>query len=1116
MRFHVFPTEEALQLALASRLVPPEVQAAPARFSRAPDGAIAVKPARPLSREVLRALERAGVRPERAPAESSEVRCWPEILPARPTSALPDPLGPVVFAFPRAEGHLDSARRPFRPSEVEAQPASAERSRTARDRPPEAEPKCVPLLELCGELLRLGCDRQEVLLLEGGPVSALLRVIEPPYFTFARALERTGGVRAFIPAAEGVWVETGYSHPFASVVRPPEGVIVLIPGEGPWWTVEDGPWTDSQRLVELALPGPPIALRSVDSPPRLRVPLRLVPSRRSEPPSLWILRMEPVRALEELAETWPEAVVSRLAFAIVTAPGEAPIAVVRARPSREGPPALTLGEPYAPILEIPNLFVPIDRRIEPPLRRDRLRSLLADDPERLSWLTALGSGAEEGFRVESVPDAAFVPLAESIDYVLDVAVPVLEPWVRSTTFDLEPFEVVEERTRPRRKAPKPAAERPPEPPAPARPQASSAPPSEASSTRTPDQVPASDAERELNELEQAFFQLPAAADSPERHGLWRRMGALHGQLGHSREAALCWSRALWEAEGDDARSVARAWVGAARLKAQEILSRPEAGVDEARALASQIALAAVASGEGLPGAIDLHAVQRWLDAHDEALDVRSLWLARAGLARLVGGDALALAQARDRVLHRLGQGLSLERDVPRFLRFGIPGQRGEGSLAAARLGTQLEGLLERFEGTSRKRSAVEAPLPLTRAYVRLVFAYGFARLGQVDRARALREPGDVLDRGDPVHRYLVRAYQVRIDQALEGHPPGAAWPPELADELASLEGLARYKVDRLRQSSAVLEPQERLDAVDAFLRRSTSGPDAFARVRQASGPVELGTELEAVLGLARGATAAERGRLVHGAIDYLPLLPGAEALPLLDRMLASCEDLVPAQRAGLLGEALRVAGHFDDGVRVRAWSAALEEQLAIIDDGSAAEVARGLGSGLRSLRRLGFRDEAAALLEAAAAIRGDGPAFLMARLAVAGGFAALQRLDAATPILEEAFARLAQEKGPISERLAIARATCSALACAPLDVALPGLWRVGEQLPSITDSFNTNSHYCLSLIDFADALVMGHSSEELAVPEAARRFVEADEYLVRRRIHREIHHQGGRAEMEPV
>ena len=61
-----------------------------------------------------------------------------------------------------------------------------------------------------------------------------------------------------------------------------------------------------------------------------------------------------------------------------------------------------------------------------------------------------------------------------------------------------------------------------------------------------------------------------------------------------------------------------------------------------------------------------------------------------------------------------------------------------------------------------------------------------------------------------------------------------------------------------------------------------------------------------------------------------------------------------------------------------------------------------------------------------------------------------------------------------------------------------------DQLPLVTDSFNTNSHYCLSVVHFVESLVRGHAADDLVLGELGRRWLDEDEYLVRRRIHRDL------------
>src|SRR5690606_21175235 len=132
---------------------------------------------------------------------------------------------------------------------------------------------------------------------------------------------------------------------------------------------------------------------------------------------------------------------------------------------------------------------------------------------------------------------------------------------------------------------------------------------------------------------------------------------------------------------------------------------------------------------------------------------------RVALSELAGGDRLGLARARDRLLARIHRGLSLDRDVPSFLR-----RAGAGRDAAQieLLAAKLDALLETFDKTKRRRSATEADPKLTSAYVRFVVAYGAARLGRNERAAELRDAALKALPADPIHDVLSRGYVARI------------------------------------------------------------------------------------------------------------------------------------------------------------------------------------------------------------------------------------------------------------------------------------------------------------------------------------------------------------------
>jgi hypothetical protein len=1069
-----FDHASALTAAITSGLVPAAVAARPARVWREAEGAIRVAPAAPLAKEIEAALARAGARAGEAPAGGVEVTCWAEILPPH-RAPEPADLDEVVFVAP------DEAS----------------------------------VLALAGEILRLGCDRQE-LGIAGDRL--LLRALGPPYYAVARALDRAGGLRAFTGAG-GVLTEIGYAHPFAGTLRPAEGHLLFIDGDGRFTQLPfTGAWRSVYEHVKLVLPAPAPSLAPRAPAGTLEVALRLARAHRGVAPSLWVVREDAEAQLDALVRALPDEILERLLFAVATTSEGATLVVLKARPGPGGPPEIALrAAGHAPVVQIANLFAPVDTVLDPPLRSEVVRKLLAPDPDVITWIEPAASGALTSC---ALPASAFTPLADWVEYVIEGGARAIEPWIRGVTFAFEEFESIggewddaadhvasvksaakdESRSAKRRgKARAPEPER-----APAAPALAPEPTPVAQAMLEPLVVtPHTPAPRveELAAIERRFLDLDAPADAPARRPLWLEMARINADLGRRRDAGLCWTRAIWDAPEIEAREITRRWAEAeARAEGSDLaglLALPAPGADAIRAVAAL----ASAAGEALRPRVA--EVSAFLDRRDDDLDVRSLWLARLALSHAVGGDRLGLTRAHDRVLAKLHRGLSIDRDVPTFLRFVGRGERGE-STAIVRLARELGRLHERFVATPRARSSVEAPLPLTRAYVDFTFAYGFARLGEIDRARRLADAAaGALDLADPVHGFLARTYRERVKQAVEGAPLETALPADLTGALNGLERFLRYKVDRLRQSSTILEPQERLDPMLAFHRgdRDPRGAELEA-LRGETSRARLGAEVARLFPLAQAAAPEDRARLFDGLMDFFPQLPESQAVPYLEEIAHGLAGIAAPRRAQLLEEALMLAGHFGRAELVRRLVAQIEPLFAELGPEHVGEAASTIAAIQRALRRVGLKAEAAHLVDALrAAAKGKGTPMLLARLSLAGASFALG--EPARAAIDEALAALGGEL-MMADRLQIARGVARAVAHAPEDLALATLARLADGLRLVTDSFNTNSHFCLSLIAFMESLVLGYAAEDLALGDVGRQWLDDDEVLVRRRVHRDL------------
>jgi hypothetical protein len=97
------------------------------------------------------------------------------------------------------------------------------------------------------------------------------------------------------------------------------------------------------------------------------------------------------------------------------------------------------------------------------------------------------------------------------------------------------------------------------------------------------------------------------------------------------------------------------------------------------------------------------------------------------------------------------------------------------------------------------------------------------------------------------------------------------------------------------------------------------------------------------------------------------------------------------------------------------------------------------------------------------------------------------------------------------EQTALACAYAAALGQARLDLALPRTLELYRRLTAVHDAFTTNSHYSLSRLDVVEATILALVNDDFKVSPEARRWLDDDEFLVRRRIHRTVHAEMGKA-----
>jgi len=770
------------------------------------------------------------------------------------------------------------------------------------------------------------------------------------------------------------------------------------------------------------------------------------------------------------------------------------------------------------------------------------RRLLAG-PEGVVWLSPIGDG---GFVPESLPDAAFRPLDQWVDYVLDREHRPLRAWVESARFDFEPFACADDgreggdpaapKRKRKRKEPAPTeapatAGNPDSAPEPARPGRSKAEAAEVPAPSAPDPNLV-----RLRELESTFLERPTPPEDEGRAALLLEMADLNARLDRPADASACWAMAVWGWEVPPAE-VVDAWAEATRRPIAEpadldrLLGAEAPAADALRALAVGLIQAGFGGRDWPALAGRLGRIPHFLEGHEARLPARVAWLAWLAITRLSGGDVLALARARDRLLERLHQGgLRPDLDLPGFLRHGTGASGDRNRLVR----DHLIAIRDRAIAWAGRGHMVA---PNTGVLADLVFAHGMARLGDRDRASSLLgEAREATRDRDAVMILLFGAFEHRVAQALEGKPNAGPLPSDLMNRLDRMgkdggederkrEKEARYKIDRLREHSRILEPLERINPY-----RHWVGAQAEELTRELGAWPDLADRNELAARVARALAAKRSGpdagliraRVLREALEVAFRLGEAMAQGMLEAVLPVADEITdPARQADLLEKGLRVAAHYDRPAQIRSFVARFAGLLETGGPRAASSLEPLLGQCFRGLRKLGMRDESDGLLReisrsillgrdlAAEGPRVGPPAIEWSRaiklmLQVASIWFELGQGDRSTPILNEARSLLLDGDLIPIEQTSLACAYLRSMALAPAEVALPRMDEVFARVERVHDSFTTNSHYSLTRLDVIEAAVLTLVSDDFTVDRSGRGRLEDDEYLVRRRVHRDV------------
>lgn len=822
---------------------------------------------------------------------------------------------------------------------------------------------------------------------------------------------------------------------------------------------------------------------------------------------------------------------------------------------------------FRPFWKIENLYLPVASRLMPTLRRDTVRQLLAEDVDKIVWLLPKGDfrKGQGEFIPQAILESSFRPLEDWVDYVIDRDHKVLSAWVQATQFQFDTFDCRELRSSGSGpKSPPPDQRSPKKRPG----EEENGETTKKTKSRvkidTPNEnpfvapIPTNSAEllAQRQKLENEFLALEGGLDHPTRLSYWPQLALVNAALKERSEATICWLNYLWSSQ-TDLREAAWNWLKNEDPNASEIptlaefdslLNYPNRSFEATRALAARILYASLLNP--VPKALKqrLPELRAAIEASEESLPIRAVWLTWTALAHVGGSeDVLGLARVRDRIMQRiLEKGLNHEKELIGFLRFD--GERNSERLRQIRHQVQRIHNLARewnLNHVDEKKDDARVNLP----YVDLMFAFAQAKLGEANLARELIHKASesmprLGNKVDPAHDWLLKAFTYRIEKAIEGKPHDGPFPQDLLSKLETLDSTRnnnaswKYIIDRFRSISEVLDPHEKYDPYSDWKRSGNELQKALVEIGKIKTPLTRETAIKSIYDQQK---SLENRMLVLAECIPLSTLCGRDfALNLLEKVPTLLKELntkltdVQAlqhseKQITLFEKALFYSGHYD----ARELTAAIFEQfLEYINLRSGQQRADAISKVarkcLRSLRRLDLKSEIDRFLSQVTHLilqgqslemlslkeGSDWPATIVSLLNLAEGWMYFGEMQKATPylnlargvILQNAKKKIQQpaQAIPAQKICDIAAAYASALVNTPVDEALGRIEELFKILEKVPNRYTTNSHFSRFHLQVIEAVVTSLVGENMTLGEGGKRWLDEDEYLVRRRIHSEM------------
>jgi hypothetical protein len=739
-----------------------------------------------------------------------------------------------------------------------------------------------------------------------GEPRVLIDVEVPSWFVLERWLQRPDEVTIFrrVTGPLGprrVFVEWGLEHPLEAWLTEPqdERALLFIDRSGRHLVIERGALRDIGEVLDLdPTRFPTMKLEATADPERIAIPMRLEGRGAARDPELWLLPFAERERLEQLLAATPEEELRNLLVACVARQDGERMFAVREALTSHRPRLLPLGKrAYATVTGLPNLLIPCDRSLAPPLSNDRYARAFGLKPGELAVCEEVTTpdGKHGGISLLRVEERLFRPVEAIIDFIADGDAQRLDEVVLAAPFDLG--ELAEEdliaqtverepRRRAEAEAPREAREEPAAPTKGPPKKAKEKAPARARATAGDARATAAAPDPRREQIGKIERQLVLErADAPS----WLELSRLLFEDNQPEEALRAHENALWDLRGDDAEEARRELLST--LGADDGPARDTAGLYRLALAFQGTADDAMAAGQAERYREVVERAEATLREHEGRLRKKTRWLLwRTVLG--VTGNAIELERQREDILSELVLRGVEEREVPPFARrvllehYGLKAATGSGANEALQF-------LERA-----RAFATNLRHPAMRAEALAHVAWAFAELGEGTRALAVaqtaEEQAQSASGAPPHHAFRARAI-ARVGAVLErasGHGKGVAHLERALGQIGRL--LSQESDPRSQESADAHKALVAFVACLADVRGGGAAPDDPLLVKTLDLLAQRPPERQA-LALAGAAKdllrlgAAERGRAMAIGLLHRPqlqLLYVQDAVAALETLLS--------------------------------------------------------------------------------------------------------------------------------------------------------------------------------------------------------------------------------------